>query len=276
MKYRSIFVSDIHLGTSISKVGEFLDFIKDNQAEQIYLLGDIIDLISLKRKVYWRQEHNTAIQKLLRLARKGTRIIYIPGNHDFYFRDFIGENFGNIRIEGESIHQTADGRRFIVVHGDEFDGAIRNLPWLYWLGDKAYHFALLLNRAYNAVTHCFGLRYWSLSLFLKNRVKNAVIFISDYEKLVIDKALQRGVDGIIAGHIHKADLKELDGVLYANCGCWTEFCSAIVEHTDGRLELVDVMGAQQTSSSRTVSQQSARAAVSSARKAENTSLQSGL
>ncbi|MGE5503131.1 MAG: UDP-2,3-diacylglucosamine diphosphatase [Actinomycetota bacterium] len=236
--YRSIWISDVHLGTRGCKAGYLLEFLRTAECQYLYLVGDMIDGWRLKRGWFWPQAHNDVVQKLLRKARKGTRVIYVPGNHDEFARDYVGDNFGAVEVVDQAIHQTADGRRLLVVHGDQFDGVVRYARWLAVLGDHAYTLALGLNHWFNGIRRRLGYPYWSLSAYLKHRVKNAVAFIGDYERAVIDAARAQGVDGVVCGHIHHPELRENDGCVYANCGDWVESCSALVEHADGRLEIL--------------------------------------
>lgn len=237
-RYRSIWVSDIHLGTPGCKAALFLDFLKNTESQKLYLVGDIIDLWRMKRSWFWRQEHNDIIQKLLRKARKGTQVIYVPGNHDEDFRDFDGNSFGNVDVFDQVIHTMADGKRFLVLHGDQFDGVVKYAPWLAKLGDKAYGVTLIVNDWFNRGRRLFGFPYWSLSAYLKHQVKDAVEFISCFNNAVVDEANRQGLDGVICGHIHHPEIKKIGNIIYANDGDWVESCSALVEHMDGRLEIV--------------------------------------
>ena len=238
-QYRSIFISDLHLGTRGCKAEFLLDFLKYNEADNIYLVGDIIDCWRLKKAWYWSQSHNDVVQKLLRKARKGTRVIYVPGNHDEPLRDYDGMTFGEVVVANEIVHITADGKRYLVAHGDAFDGVIKYAKWLAYLGDSAYNLALTLNHWYNGIRVRLGLQYWSLSAYLKTQVKDAVKFISDFETAMAAEARRHGYDGVICGHIHKAESRMIDGVHYCNDGDWVESCTALVEHMDGRLEIVE-------------------------------------
>ncbi|XZG71518.1 UDP-2,3-diacylglucosamine diphosphatase [Chitinibacteraceae bacterium HSL-7] len=238
LTYRTIWISDIHLGTAGCQADYLLDFLKHTECDQLYLVGDIIDGWALKRSWYWQQSHNDVIQKLLRKARKGTRVTYIPGNHDEAARQFIGLMFGDIEIAEEVIHTTADGRRFLVLHGDRFDGVVQCARWLAIVGDRAYGITLTLNRWFNRIRARMGLGYWSLSQYLKHKVKKAVSFVSDFEAAVAAEARAKGLDGVICGHIHKAELREIDGVLYCNDGDWVESLTALVEHPNGELQIV--------------------------------------
>ncbi|MEN3951560.1 UDP-2,3-diacylglucosamine diphosphatase [Iodidimonas sp. SYSU 1G8] len=238
LRYRSIWISDLHLGTKGAQADYLLDFLKYTECERLYLVGDIIDGWRLKKGWYWPQAHNDVVQKVLRKARKGTEIIYITGNHDEALRDFAGHFFGGVLVTNETIHYTADGRRFLVFHGDAFDAVVKHARWLAFLGDHAYHAALSVNRVVNAVRRRLGYSYWSLSAYLKHKVKNAVEFISRFEVAVAQECAERGLDGVICGHIHHAEMREMNGVLYCNDGDWVESCTALVEHHDGRLEIL--------------------------------------
>ncbi len=236
--YRAIWISDVHLGTRGCKAEFLLDFLRCTESEYLYLVGDMIDGWRLRRSWYWPQAHNDVVQKLLRKARKGTKVWFIPGNHDEFARHYVDFNFGEVRVADEAVHETADGRRLLVLHGDQFDAVIGYAKWLAHLGDRAYNAALVLNRWLNWARRQMGLRYWSLSSYLKYRVKNAVSYIAGFEDAMAEVARRRGVDGIVCGHIHHAELRYLGDVLYANDGDWVESCTALVEHLDGRLEIV--------------------------------------
>lgn len=237
-KLRTIFVSDVHLGTKGCQAHSFLDFIREHEADTIYLIGDIVDGWRLRASWHWPQAHNDVVQKLLRKARKGTRLIYVPGNHDEFLREYTGSNFGGVEIVDEAIHETADGRKILILHGDKFDTVVRNVRWLALLGDWAYDFAIFLNRHISRVRRYFGLPYWSFSAYAKNKVKRAVSFISAFEHAVVADAQRHGADAVMCGHIHKPAIEQFGNVLYLNTGDWVESCSAILEHYDGRLELV--------------------------------------
>ena len=216
-----------------------IEILRDTESEHIYLVGDIIDGWRLKRSWYWPQAHNDVVQKLLRKARKGTILTFVPGNHDEGFRDFIGVEFGRIRIVDEVIHEMKDGRRFLITHGDKFDVVVSYAKWLALIGDYAYGAALALNVWFNFARRKLGFGYWSLSSYLKYRVKNAVAFIGDYEQALVAEARRRDVHGVICGHIHHAAMHEVDGIVYCNDGDWVESCTALVEHPDGALEIID-------------------------------------
>ncbi len=237
--YRTIWVSDIHLGSRDCKADFLLDFFRYNESDTLYLVGDIIDGWRLKRQWHWPQAHSTVIQKILRKSRKGTKVIYVPGNHDSFLRDYIGLQLGEIELREQDVHETADGKRFLILHGDEFDGVIRHARWLYYIGDKAYDFALRLNRWINFFRSRRGKPYWSFSATLKKKVKRAVQLVNDFEKYLVETARRHDADGVICGHIHHAEMKEMEGILYCNDGDWVESCTALVEHHDGRLELID-------------------------------------
>ena len=236
--YRAIWISDIHLGTSGCKADFLLDFLRANESDQLYLVGDIIDGWQLKRGWYWKQSHNDVVQKILRKARKGTKVTYIVGNHDEALREFLGLRFGDILIENEAVHPLLDGRRLWVTHGDLFDGVIQYAKWLAYLGDTAYTMALKVNDHFNYLRHKIGMSYWSLSQYLKHRVKNAVSFITAFEEALTTEARRRGYDGVVCGHIHRPEIREIDGTLYCNDGDWVESLSALVETHQGELKLV--------------------------------------
>jgi UDP-2,3-diacylglucosamine pyrophosphatase LpxH len=236
--YRTLFISDVHLGTRSSQAEVLLDFLRHNDAETIYLVGDIVDFWRIKRGAVWPQSHNDVLQKLLRKARKGTRVVYIPGNHDEGIRDYAGMHFGGIEIERQALHTMADGRRFIVLHGDEYDVVVRYARWLAFLGDRGYELALWSNWPLNFVRRRLGLGYWSLSAYLKHKVKTAVSFIGEFEKNLAEEARRHHVDGVICGHIHHAANRVIGGVHYINTGDWVESCTAIGETQSGEIELI--------------------------------------
>jgi UDP-2,3-diacylglucosamine pyrophosphatase LpxH len=237
--YRTLFISDVHLGTRSAQANMLLDFLKHHDAETIYLVGDIIDFWRVKRGPVWPQAHNDVLQKLLRKARKGTRVVFIPGNHDEGLRDYCGMQFGGIEIERQTEHVTATGKRYVVMHGDEYDVVVRYARWLAFLGDRGYELALWTNNPLNFIRRRLGLGYWSLSAYLKLRVKTAVNFIGEFEQNLADEARRRNADGIICGHIHHAASHDIDGVHYLNTGDWVESCTAIRETMDGEMELVN-------------------------------------
>ena len=237
-QWRTIWISDTHLGTAGCNAPHLLDFLRRNDAETLYLVGDIIDGWQLRRNWVWPRSHNDVVQKILRKARKGTKVIFIPGNHDEFARQFAGYAFGDIDVQHEAVHVTADGRRLWVTHGDQFDGVIQHSKWLARLGDGMYTFALWLNHRLNRVRHRFGMNYWSLSQYLKHKVKNAVSFISDFEQALAAEARRRGFDGVVCGHIHQAEMRMVDGILYCNDGDWVESLTALAEDHRGELHLI--------------------------------------
>jgi UDP-2,3-diacylglucosamine pyrophosphatase LpxH len=234
-----VWISDLHLGTPGCQARALLDFLKQVECETLFLVGDIIDGWQLRRTWYWPQAHNDVVQKLLRKARKGTKVIFIPGNHDEFARKYVQHNFGGIDVADEWIHVTADGRRLWVTHGDLYDGVIQCAKWLAYLGDSLYEFTLKLNRHFNSLRARMWLPYWSLSKYLKLKVKRAVSYEGDFESAVAREARKRGVQGVVCGHIHHAELRDIDGILYANDGDWVESLTALVEHADGHLEILD-------------------------------------
>ena len=247
IQVRSIFLSDIHLGTKACQANRLLEFMKCYTAENIFLLGDIVDLWAMSRgAVHWTPDQNTIVQKLLRRARHGDKIFFIPGNHDEAMREYIGASFGDIVVAHEMIHIAADGRRYLLLHGDEFDQVTRHHKWVALLGDKSYNLLVYLN-VYIAwlrrTFRCYG--YWSLAGYAKRKIKTAVSFIFNFEDSVIHHARGRELDGVICGHIHWPMIKEVDGLTYINCGDWVDSCSAIVEHTDGRMELISHVASQE-------------------------------
>jgi len=236
--YRTIWISDVHLGTAGCKATFLLDFLRYNESDTLYLVGDIIDGWQLRKGWSWRQSHNDVLQKILRKARKGTRVVYIPGNHDEFAREYVEHKFGGIEVVYEATHVTAAGKKLLVTHGDLFDGVIQHAKWIAYLGDSLYTFVLALNHWFNRIRVKLGLEYWSLSQYLKHKVKNAVGFISDFEHALANEARRRGYDGVVCGHIHKAEIRDVEGVLYCNDGDWVESLTALVEKEDGSLAIV--------------------------------------
>jgi UDP-2,3-diacylglucosamine pyrophosphatase LpxH len=236
--YRAIFISDTHLGTPGCQAVALLEFLRRTESDYLYLVGDIVDGWQLKRRWHWQQSHNDVVQKVLRKARKGTQVIYVPGNHDEAARHYVGVAFGGIEIRDEAVHCTARGQRLLVTHGDLFDGVVQCARWLAIVGDALYTFTLKLNQHVNALRARMGLRYWSLSQYLKHRVKNAVSYIVAFEAALANEARRRGLDGVVCGHIHKAEIRDIDGILYCNDGDWVESLTALVETHEGRLEIV--------------------------------------
>ncbi len=235
---RSVFISDLHLGTPGCQADAVLSFLKAYPSDYLYLVGDIVDGWQLRKRWYWPQAHNDVVQKLLRRARKGCRVIYVPGNHDEFARHFAGNRFGGVEVMEEAVHVTAGGRKLWVIHGDRFDAVVQCAKWLADLGDNLYEFTLRLNRHVNRMRARFGLPYWSLSAYLKHRVKKALNYVTDFEQAVAQEAARRGHGGVVCGHIHRAEMRDIGGVLYCNDGDWVESRTALVEHFDGSLEIV--------------------------------------
>jgi UDP-2,3-diacylglucosamine pyrophosphatase LpxH len=238
-RHRTIWISDIHLGTPGCKAEFLLDFLKWNDSDTLYLVGDIIDGWRLRKGWHWQQSHNDVIQKVLRKARKGTRVVYVPGNHDEFARAYVDHAFGGIEVVHEVVHRTADGRRLLVTHGDLFDGVVQRARWLALLGDHLYKLILALNHWFNRARARLGFGYWSLSQYLKHKAKSAVAFITDFELALVREARSRGYDGVVCGHIHKAEIRMVDGMLYCNDGDWVESLTALVEDHAGQLRIVE-------------------------------------
>lgn len=239
LKFRTIWISDIHLGTSGCNASMLLDFLKSVECETLYLVGDIIDGWRLRKGWYWPDAHNEVVRRLLKIAHKGTRVVYVVGNHDEMLRDYLGMSFGGIELTNESIHQTADGRQLLVIHGDIFDGVVLYHRWLAFLGDQAYYVLLKANMFFNRARKALGLPYWSLSAYLKKRVKNAVQYVCSFEDAVAHAAADRRVDGVVCGHIHCAEIRQIGEVIYYNDGDWVESCTALVEAADGAMSILD-------------------------------------
>jgi UDP-2,3-diacylglucosamine pyrophosphatase LpxH len=239
--YRSIFISDVHLGTRGCRSDFLADFLRRVSCQHLFLVGDIIDGWRLRKSWYWDESHDEVLRLILRHARTGSEVTYIPGNHDEMFRAWLPLNLeiGGIRLRKEAAHQTADGKRLLVMHGDEFDSVVRYAKFLAVLGDGAYTAALVINRWFNAARRRLGYPYWSLSAWAKRQVKEAVKAIDRFETALAGEARRRGFDGVVCGHIHHAEMRDVQGVLYLNDGDWVESCTALVEHHDGRLELID-------------------------------------
>jgi len=239
LAFRTVFISDTHLGTAGCNAEMLLDFLKSIECDTLFLVGDIVDGWQLRKGWYWPPRHNDVVRCVLKAAKHGTRVIYVPGNHDEVFRDYVGLHFGGVELLHEAIHVTADGRRLLIIHGDEFDGVVLYAKWLAFLGDHAYTLLLKLNRVFNVARRMLGLPYWSLSAYLKKRVKNAVSYVSSFEQAVAHAAFERGADGVVCGHIHSAEVRQFGEVTYYNDGDWVESCTALVEHFDGRMEIID-------------------------------------
>ncbi len=234
--HRTGWISDVHLGTKGSNADALLDFLRENNFETLYVVGDLIDIWALRRGIYWPQEHNDVIQKILRKARNGTRVIYIPGNHDEFLLNHLGA-YGAVTIQKHAFHVTADGRRILIMHGHELDTVVQNVKWLAFVGDVGYQFLLSLNPLINFVRRRFGFGYWSLSAYAKKRVKDAVSFIGKFEAAVAKYAEKYSVDAVLCGHIHSASIRKFGEVTYYNAGDWVESCSALVERADGSIEI---------------------------------------
>jgi UDP-2,3-diacylglucosamine pyrophosphatase LpxH len=236
-RVRSAFISDVHLGSRGCNAEALLDFLRTVHMDTLYLVGDIVDIWSLRRSFYWPQQHNNVVRTILGKAKHGTRVVFVPGNHDEEFREFVGSFFGNLEIQRDCIHVTATGQRLLVLHGDEFDSVVKCSPWLAALGSRAYDFTLAMNRHVNALRRMFGYPYWSLASYLKHKVKNAVNYISSFEEAVAHEARRRGVDGVVCGHIHRAEIAEINGLLYCNDGDWVESCTTLIEDRNGKLAI---------------------------------------
>lgn len=236
---RAIFVSDVHLGTRACQAERLLDFLREYDSEYLYLLGDVVDFWAMSRSIHWARSHNTVVQKVLRRARQGGKVFFIPGNHDEALREYVGIAFGDIQVESEWVHESIDGRRYWLIHGDEYDQVTRHHRWVAVLGDVAYNALVRINLTLSRLRRMLRISgYWSLASYAKQKVKRAVSFIFEFEDAVAHAAQQRGVDGVICGHIHWAADRRIGTVRYMNCGDWVDTCSAIVEHYDGRMEVV--------------------------------------
>jgi UDP-2,3-diacylglucosamine pyrophosphatase LpxH len=238
-RYRSVWISDVHLGTRGCNDRMLIDFLDHVDSEYLYLVGDIIDGWRMKKRFYWPERHNAIVRRVMKRAKRGTKVIYIPGNHDEMFRQFAGMNFGGVEIRLKAMHTTADGRRLLIVHGDEYDAVVLAHRWLAFLGDWAYRTLMQLNVAVNVIRRTFGMEYWSLSKHAKHKVKSAVSVISRFEEAVAHEGRLQGVDGVVCGHIHTAEIRDFgDGLTYYNDGDWVEGCNALVENLDGSMELL--------------------------------------
>ncbi|WP_045223376.1 UDP-2,3-diacylglucosamine diphosphatase [Methyloterricola oryzae] len=239
LRYRTVWISDVHLGTRGCRDEYLLDFLRHVDCEQLYLVGDIIDLWKLKGGFYWPGLHNEILRHIFAMAKNGTRVQYIPGNHDELLRGHIGTVFNGVEIVERAVHRTADGRRFLVLHGDEFDGVVCSSRWLAMLGSEAYDLLIELNRWFNHARRILGFPYWSMSAYIKHKVKNAVNFIFSFEEALLHAAREEQLDGVICGHIHHAALRQTaGGIEYANCGDWVESCTALAESPTGELSVI--------------------------------------
>lgn len=237
-RYRTIWISDVHLGFWGAQAGALLDFLRGCECDHLYLVGDIVDLWALKRRSYWPQQHNDVVRTILGKAKHGTEVVYVPGNHDEAFRQYCGHQFGNVSIRERAFHDCLNGERLLVLHGDQFDAAVASSRWLGILGSHAYSLLLKANRLVNAARRVLGFPYWSLAGFLKHKVKNAVQYISRYEEIVAGEAARWRVAGVVCGHIHRPELTVIGGMRYLNCGDWVENCTALVEYDDGEIALL--------------------------------------
>lgn len=238
-RHRTIFISDVHLGTRGCRAQLLTSFLKKYECDTLYLVGDIFDGWQLQRGWHWPETHNEVVQKILKMAQKGTRVVFVPGNHDEVMRRFPGMHFGGIEVKDEATFLTATGKRYLVTHGDQFDTVIANAKWLAFLGDRAYATLIWLNPKINVIRRLWSRRYWSLSKWTKQQVKQAVNFIGKYEQVLSEDAKRRGFDGVICGHIHHAADRQIGDIHYLNTGDWVESCTAVVEDMNGAFSLVD-------------------------------------
>ena len=239
VSYRTVWISDVHLGTRGCKADYLIKFLDSIKCETLYLVGDIIDLWKLRSGWYWPKAHNEVVRKIMKMSRNGTRVIFIPGNHDEWFREHLGIQFGDIEIIGHAIHETIDGKKLLVIHGDQFDSLIVKHKWIGLLGAHLYDWLLRFNTLHSWVRKQFGLPYWSLSKYIKHKAKAASNVINNFETIVAETAKRKGMDGVVCGHIHKAEIREINGVTYYNDGDWVESCTALVEHQNGKMEIVE-------------------------------------
>ena len=246
LHYRAIFISDVHLGFSGCSADYLLDFLRSTTCDTLYLIGDIVDIWQMKKKLFWPQAHNDVVRTILGKAKHGTRVIYVPGNHDELLRDFDATALGNLEIHKEYIHTAKNGKRFLILHGDEFDNVVKCSRVIALIGSSLYEFLLHLNQLVNFVRRKLGFSYWSLAGELKHKVKQAVSYISNFEAALAHEAQQHGVDGLVCGHIHRAEITTINDIIYCNCGDWVESCTALVERNDGNMELIHWTDARET------------------------------
>jgi UDP-2,3-diacylglucosamine pyrophosphatase LpxH len=239
-RYRAVWISDVHLGTRACRIEALLEFLRSLRCEYLYLVGDIVDVEALQRRWHWPESHGRAVRLLLDLARRGMKVQFIPGNHDAMFRAYAGYRFGAVQIRRDSVHYTADGRKVVILHGDQFDDIVSGHPILTAFGDRCYEVLLALSRGYDAVRRKFGWPYFSPATWVKRRVKTLCTFVSGYYKDLVDYARRRKADIVVTGHLHRPEIQDMDGLVYANCGDWVENCSALVEHDGGRLQVLHV------------------------------------
>jgi UDP-2,3-diacylglucosamine pyrophosphatase LpxH len=238
LQYRTVWISDVHLGTKASQVEPLLKFISSMRCEHLFLVGDIIDLWAMRRRWYWPQSHNDVLRKILKRASKGTKVVYIPGNHDENFRGYLGLSFGGVEVHREAFHVTADGKRVLILHGDEFDTVVTNHHFITWFGDGCYDLLHGVGRIYNWLRRKFDWPRFSLAAFVQSRVEVVVNYVSNYQQSLLRYARSRRADIVVTGHIHRPEIRPIEELLYANCGDWVENCTALVEHADGRLEII--------------------------------------
>lgn len=238
LPYRAVFISDLHLGSSACRAADIAAFLKHVECRTLYLVGDVIDMWRLRSRWYWPEEHNRVVHRILKIAKRGTRVVLIPGNHDEHARQYAGLNFGGVELVRDAVHVTADGRRLLVTHGDEVDVVIRHARLLSVLGGVAYERLVMVSRWHNRVQRLLGRPEWSLSQYVKLRVKSACKHIARFEEALEGEARRRGLNGVVCGHIHKAEIRRGDAVDYFNCGDWVESCTALVEHDDGAMRIV--------------------------------------
>ena len=236
-RLRSIWISDVHLGTRGCRADALVEFLKTHDCDRLYLVGDIVDGWRLRSRIFWPQEHTNVVRRILTKAKRGCEVVLITGNHDEFLRKYTDMELGNIRVCDEAEHRTADGRRLLIIHGDQYDGIVQAHRWLAFLGDHGYRLLIVLNRWVNRFRERFNYPYWSLSAHIKHRVKRAVSFIYEFEQAVAWDCRRRGFSGVICGHIHHAEIRAIDGIEYYNCGDWVESCTALLEHADGSIEL---------------------------------------
>ncbi|MBL6746913.1 MAG: UDP-2,3-diacylglucosamine diphosphatase [Pseudomonadales bacterium] len=238
LKVRSVFISDIHLGFKGCQADSLLHFLHSVETDYLFLVGDIVDFWALKKNPIWPQKHTNVVRSILGKAKHDTKVIYVPGNHDDSMRDYAGHKFGNVEIHRDYVHTTVDGRKLLVMHGDEFDLIVKNSRWLSNLGSYLYDKLLSLNHIVNGIRRLFNSSYWSLAAYLKHKVKNAVDYIGNFEDALAHFAEERGVDGVVCGHIHHAEIRDINGILYCNDGDWVESCTSLIEYNDGQLEIL--------------------------------------
>ena len=238
-RFKTVWISDPHLGSKMTRTPALLDFLYSVETENLFLVGDIIDVWALRSSWHWEQRHTNVVRKFLSFAKDGTRVVFIPGNHDETFRDYVDLKFGGIEIKKEFAYEAADGRRLLILHGDEFDAVIKSAKWVAIFGARIYELLLVVNRVLNGVRRLFGLGYWSLAGYLKRKTKDVVKIISNYELALANAAKVKGFDGVVCGHVHHAEIREIDGTTYYNCGDWVESCTALVEGLDGEFRLLD-------------------------------------